>query len=148
MTVKVVGEKDGYFVDSKEAEWRHTAEGLRDRHRFLIKNPIKAGITWKTVVSPSAVEHTKILTANERCETLAGVFEDCIVVESSLRQNADVTLYIRWTWAKGIGLVKLETEADIAGKGRIPQVKQSLVRYQRSRGAATADAEAPPKWER
>ena len=45
--------------------------------------------------------------------------------------------------ARGIGLVKLETEAEITGKGRIPQVKQSLVKYTVGKGGTPKTGEAP-----
>ncbi|MCK6552079.1 hypothetical protein L6R52_39980 [Myxococcota bacterium] len=150
MTVTLVGEKDGYFVDDRDGSFRHTPEGLRDRQRYLLRHPITAGATWKTIVSASAVEKNVILSVGERCETLAGSFPDCVVVESSVRRDDQVTLIIRWTWARGIGLVKLETEADIAGRGRVPQVKQSLVRYalkaqgESKTGGAPADGQGNP----
>jgi hypothetical protein len=156
MTVVITGEKDGYFLDDREGAFRHTSEGLRDKQRYLIRHPLNAGETWKTVVSASAVEHNKIISAGERCECLAGTFPDCLVVESTIRRDAKVSLIVRWTWAKGLGLVKLETEAEIAGQGRVPQVKQSLVRYgslgepsQESPGKqGDSEEEAPNNWTR
>jgi hypothetical protein len=129
MTVTLTGEKDGYFVDDRDGSFRHTPEGLRDRQRYLIRHPLTAGATWKTIVSASAVEKNTIVSVGERCEAAAGAFPDCLVVESSVRRDEQVTLIIRWTWARGLGLVKLETEAEIAGRGRVPQVKQTLLRY-------------------
>lgn len=129
MTVVITGEKDGYFVDDRDSYFKHTPDGMRDKQRYLIRHPLTAGATWKTVVSASAVEHNKIVSVGERCQCLAGSFPDCLVIESSIRRDPKVTLIVRWTWAKGLGLVKLETEAEIAGQGRVPQVKQSLVRY-------------------
>lgn len=156
MTVTILGEKDGYFIDDKKSELRHTPEGLRDRQRYLIRGPIEVGNGWKTVVSASAVEHNRIISVGERCESQAGPFEDCLVVESSVRRDKNMTLHIRWTWARSIGLVKLETEAEVGGR-RIPQVRQSLVRYAVGGGkkaveppaaADSASEDAPPRWER
>src|SRR5262249_49775144 len=132
MVVNVVGEKDGYFiqqVDKQQVSLRHTNEGLRDPQRFLIMNPLKAGTAWKSVVSASAVEHYKIVSVGEKCDCPAGQFDDCLVVESSLRRDATMSLLIRWTWAKDVGLVKMESEAELEGKGRIPAVRQNLVKY-------------------
>lgn len=147
MTVKITGEQDGYFVDDKNGAFKLTSEGLRDRQRFLVRYPLVVGTQWKTVVGPSAVEHAQITAVGAPCATAAGQFDDCLVVHSWIRQSDQMTLHIEWTWAKGVGLVKLETEADLAGKGRVPQVKQSLRRYalagQAERGEAAAPAATP-----
>lgn len=147
MTVTLVGEKDGYLVDDRDAHFKFTQEGLRDKQRYLIRHPLTAGATWQTVVSASAVEHNKILSVAEACDSVSGSYPDCLVVESSIRRDPKVTLIIRWTWAKNVGLVKLETEAEIAGQGRVPQVKQSLIRFgtAESKGEPKAqDSEEPP----
>ncbi len=143
MTVRVVEKKDGFFVDDRNGAFKHTASGLRDRSRFLIRTPLVAGRTWKSIVSPSAVEHYKIASVGGPCDSQAGTFGDCLVVESSLRRDKNVTLRIRWTWARGIGLVKIETEADIQGRGVIPQTRQSLLRYSLDGGTKRARAGAP-----
>lgn len=146
MTVKIVGQKNGYFVDDRDppSNLRITPEGLRDPQRYLIRNPLQAGSTWKAVVSASAVEHYKVVSVGEVCSTLAGRFDDCLVVESYLRGDKATTLHVRWTWARGIGLVKLETEAEVAGRGRIPAVKQDLVRYALGDGRSGGKASAVP----
>jgi hypothetical protein len=151
MTVTITGEKDGYLVDDREGAFRHTEDGLRDKQRYLIRHPLNAGASWKTVVSASAVEHNTIVSAGERCECVAGAFPDCLVVESSIRRDKNVTLIVRWTWARDVGLVKLETEAEIAGQGRVPQVKQSLIRYATASKPSQApekDENAPDTWSR
>jgi hypothetical protein len=153
-TITMVGEKDGYWEDDHGGAFRHTHDGLRDKQRYLIRHPLMPGNKWKTIVSASAVEHNEILSVGERCETTAGSFDDCVVVESSIRRDKNMTMFIRWTWAKGIGLVKLETEAEIAGKGRVPQVKQSLVRYTVGKGGSSTvqppaeQDDGPDNWSR
>lgn len=147
MTVTITGEKDGYFVDDKNGAFRLTGDGLRDRQRFLVRYPLVVGTQWKTVVGPSAVEHAQITSVGAPCASVMGQFDDCLVVHAWIRQSDQMTLHIEWTWAKGVGLVKLETEADLAGKGRVPQVKQSLRRYavagQPPRGDAAPAAGTP-----
>lgn len=129
MQVKLLALKDGFIVDDKNGAFRHTAEGLRDRDRYLIKHPLVPGTKWKSVVSASAVENSEIISVGQPCEAAAGRFEDCLVVEGSLKKDDKLTLHIRWTWARDIGLAKVETAVEIAGKGRIPQTKQSLRHY-------------------
>lgn len=129
MTVKLTSLKDGYFLDDRNGAFQHTLNGLRDRERYLIRGPIKAGATWKSVVGPSAVEHMKIEEVGASCESLAGRFDDCLIVSGRIRRDKNMQLLIRWTWARGVGLVKMETEAEVAGKGRLPQVSQNLKDY-------------------
>jgi hypothetical protein len=151
MTVSIVGEKDGYLLDSREGAFRLTQDGLRDKQRYLIRHPLTAGATWQTVVSASAVEHNKIISVGERCECAAGSFPDCLVVESRVRGGPKVTVVIRWTWARGIGLVKFETEAEVVGQGVLPQVKQSLIRYGAAPGPTEKNTDndgAPATWSR
>ncbi|MBK8014755.1 MAG: hypothetical protein IPK13_25830 [Deltaproteobacteria bacterium] len=129
MTIRMLGERDGYFYDNKGGMFRHTPEGLRDPKRYLIRTPIQPGNRWKSIVSASAVEHYEIVRVGEPCESEAGAFSDCLVIVSSLRKDANVSLRIRWTWARHVGLLKVETEALIKGQGVQPQTKQSLIRY-------------------
>lgn len=156
-TVRIVErDAEGYFVDDAGGALRHTSTGLRDRKRYLVKAPLEVGQSWKSVVSASAVERFEILSVGEPCDTKAGRFSDCVRVASSLRRSDEVTLVAEFTWARDIGLVKIETIAEVAGKGRIPQTEQSLLRYELdgvSGGAetgavATEEEDAPPEWSR
>lgn len=126
-TVRVTGQDGAYFVDDAGGALRHTPEGLRDRQRYLIRHPLEAGRTWKAILSASAVERYRIVSVGASCEAHAGRFEDCLVVEASLRRDESLTLFSRFTWARGVGLVKVSTEVEIAGQGRVPQTEQSLV---------------------
>lgn len=143
-TVKITGIEDGYFVDDQKGRFRHSPEGLRDPQRFLIRKPLVAGNTWKAIVSASAVENYSILSVGDPCSVRAGQFADCLVIESRLRRDAHVSLFIRFTWAKGVGLARIETMAEIDGR-RVPQTDQSLLHY--GLGAATEPPPAAPKEE-
>lgn len=146
-TIEVLGFKDGFFQDNQAGELKHTDDGLRDRARYLIKHPLAPGNTWKAIVSASAVERYRIDSVGERCESAAGAFEDCLVVTSQIRRDQDVTLHGKFTWAKGVGLVKMETEAEIKGK-RVPQTRRSLLRYNQKGGSKKKSDEAPDDWTR
>ena len=128
-TITVVKEEEGYFVDDQQGRFRHTDEGLRDPTRFLIRHPIEEGNEWKAILSASSVEHYRITGVGQPCESQAGRFEDCLVIESKNRRDEKMTLLATFTWARGIGLVKIETEAEIKGKGRVPQTARSLIHY-------------------
>lgn len=144
-TITVVKEEEGYFVDDQQGRFRHTDEGLRDQARYLIRNPIEEGNEWKAILSASSVEHYRISSVGRPCESQAGRFEDCLVVESRNRRDDKMTLLARFTWARGIGLVKIETEAEIKGKGRIPQTERSLIHYKLTPDP-NEDEGAPNTW--
>lgn len=152
MKVELVAEKDGYVVDNRNGSLKHTEEGLRDKDRYLIRNPLKAGAKWKAVVGPSAVEHAEIVSVGEPCDTKAGRFGDCLVVHGWMRRDDKTTLHIEWTWARGVGLARVETTAEIRGQGRVPQTRQVLRSYALERASAAEPASleadgAPSVWE-
>ena len=146
MTVELVGEKDGYVIDNKNGALRHTQQGLRDRDRYLIRHPLKVGTKWQSVVGPSAVEHLEITKVGESCDSATGRFDDCIEVSGWIRRDKTMTLHIKWLWAKAIGLVGIETEAEIEGKGRVPQVKQTLKTYALEPAPPKPDDDGPDTW--
>lgn len=142
-TVRIVRrDAEGYFIDDAGGSWAITASGLRDRDRYLIRAPLEVGTKWRAVVSASAVEHYEIVSVGEPCEARAGTFSDCLVVASRLRRDAKVSLLGRFTWAKGVGLVKVETRAEVAGRGELPQTEQSLIRYELKPASPLGEADS------
>ena len=129
-TIRILSEdNDGFFVDDSGGAFRVTPAGLRDRRRYLIRTPLEAGRHWSAVVSPYAVEKYEIISVGQPCESLAGRFSDCIVVQSKLRRDDKVSLQGQFTWARGIGLIKIETTAVIKNRGEVPQTEQNLMSY-------------------
>lgn len=151
-TVNITGKEGGYWVDDAGGRFQLTATGLRDDRRYLIEQPIKAGHSWKAVLSVSAVEHYEIVSVGMACSVPAGRFSDCLVVEARLRRSDKLSLLSRFTWARGVGLVQVGTEL-LEGDKRKPQTKIELLRYQLKPGDAPAaapseaptDAEGAPK---
>lgn len=127
-TIRVVGQDGPYFVDNAGGALRITSRGLRDRHRYLIRTPLYRGARWKTVVSPSAVEHHRIVSVGTPCTVPAGTFDDCLTVETELKRDAKMSLVGTWVWARGVGLVRMETVAIVNGR-RVPQARQALMAY-------------------
>jgi hypothetical protein len=145
--ITIVKEEEGYFVDDQQGKFRHTQEGLRDPARYLIRHPLEEGNEWKVILSASSVEHYRITSVGKPCESNAGRFEDCLVVESKNRQDDKMTLLATFFWARGIGLVKIETEAEIKGKGRVPQTERSLIHYSLDPSKPSGgDEDAPSTW--
>lgn len=145
IVVSMVRRDGEYFLDDRDGSFLHTPDGLRDKERFLIRYPLVPGNKWKAVVGPSAVEHMEIVSVGEPCEAEAGKFADCLVVAGQIRRDERMSLKIRWTWARGVGLAKLETAAEIKGQGELPQVTQSLRHYDLGAGDSSAGGSKAPE---
>ncbi|MBX7101126.1 MAG: hypothetical protein K1X89_25640 [Myxococcaceae bacterium] len=118
----------GAFVDSMGNRLQADAYGVRDERRYLLREPIAAGTSWTNVVSVSSVERYQILSVGETCEVAAGRFEDCVAVESRNRESESRELVARFTFARGIGLIRVATELR-DGQKQIPQSNLELVAY-------------------
>lgn len=138
--VTVLRKKDGFWLDDAGGRFQLTASGLRDPKRYLIQAPIEVGHSWKAVLSVSAVERYRIRSVGKPCQSPAGRFEDCLVVEAKLSRGDKLSLNSRFTWARGVGLVRVETETEAKGGELKPQTKIELLRYQLP---AQGRAEAP-----
>src|SRR5690348_15224490 len=54
VTVVVLREEGGYFIDSQGGHLKVDAAGVRDRQRYLLQNPVREGATWTNVVGPDS----------------------------------------------------------------------------------------------
>lgn len=127
--VKILKEEDGFFHDSQGGQLMVDSFGIRDQKRYLLRGPVEPGRTWTNVVSVSSTERYQILQAGVSCEAPAGVFRDCVQVEARNRVDADTTLVNTFTFAPGVGLVRIQVEAERGGR-RIPQTWLELTSYQ------------------
>ena len=130
-TIDVVAQKqnaDGYVEDSTGAQFKADAYGVRDQKRYLLRNPVEAGTRWSNVVSVSSVEHYEIVAADQPCDSPAGKWEGCVIVESRNRVQEGVTLVNEVTFAPGVGIVRLSTVLESNGK-QIPQTSLALIKF-------------------
>jgi Ni/Co efflux regulator RcnB len=119
---------DGFIEDSMGAKLLTDSYGVRDQKRYLLRNPVVAGTKWTNVVSVSSVETYEILAVNQPCDSPAGTFENCVIVESRNRIKEGTTLVNEVTYAPNVGIVKLSTVLD-AGDRQIPQSTLSLLKF-------------------
>jgi hypothetical protein len=82
------------------------------------------------VVGPSSTERYEIAGVDETVAVPAGTFQGCVRVRSRLR-GGGVEQVAELTYARGVGLVRLETFAVVNGVAR-PQVRGELVSYRLS----------------
>lgn len=128
-TISIVGEKDGFFLDSTNAVLRHDDTGLRDRNRYLIENPLEAGRKWISVQSVQSTEHFEITSVGESCSSRAGKFSNCVTVRSTNDVRPGRTLVIESTYAKDVGLVALQTQQIEGNNPPTTQLELELISY-------------------
>ena len=127
--VHIVGPaQDGFVEDSTGAQFLADPYGVRDQKRYLLRNPIEIGTRWTNVVSVSSIENYEILAAGQSCDAPAGTWEDCVVVESRNRLDADHVLINEITFAPGVGIVHVATTMDVKGQA-LPQASLTLVKF-------------------
>lgn len=127
-TVQILKEENGFFIDNQGGELGVDPFGIRDRKRYLLKEPVEPGRGWTNVVSVSSIERYKILELGP-CEVPAGRFENCVGVEGRNRVDDQTTLVNLLTLAKGVGIVRIETTAEVGGQ-RIPQSQLLLTHFE------------------
>jgi hypothetical protein len=140
--VAVLKEEDGYFHDSQGGQLTVDGFGVRDRKRYLLRGPLTEGSQWTNVVSVASTERYRILQADVPCETPAGAFRSCVQVEASNRVDANTTLLNVFTFARDVGLVRMELSVRKSNGERMPQTSLALVSYQLNPGAPTARGQA------
>ncbi len=94
----------------------------------MLKEPVEPGRSWTNVVSVSSIERYRILELGP-CEVPAGRFESCVGVEGRNRVDDQTTLVNQLTLARGVGIVRIETAAEVRGE-RIPQSQLLLTRFE------------------
>jgi hypothetical protein len=135
VVVEVTRQEDGYFHDTQGGQLTVDGFGVRDRKRYLLREPLTVGSQWTNVVSVASTERYRILQTDVPCETSAGSFATCVRVEASNRVDARTTLLNTFTFARGVGLVRMEL-AVRGGNGEVlPQTSLELVSYQLHPGA-------------
>ncbi|RKH08913.1 hypothetical protein D7X74_30655 [Corallococcus sp. CA047B] len=140
VTVEIVKEQDGYFLDNQGGQLTVDAYGLRDPKRYLLRGPLEAGRGWNNVVSVSSTERYQLVQVGFACQAPAGSFPNCVSVEGRNRVDAKTTLVNTMTFAAGVGLVRVDVATEQDGK-RVPQTELELVSFKVGSGAA---ATPPP----
>ena len=128
-TIDVVIERKGpggFVTDSTGAQLMADAYGVRDKKRYILRNPIQLGTKWTNVVSVSSVERYEIIAVGQPCSAPAGTWKDCVVVRSRNRVKKGEVLVNTLTFAPGIGIVRVSTVLEAHHGKRIPQSTLAL----------------------
>jgi hypothetical protein len=143
-TITIVGTRDGYFVDDANGQLRVEPDGLRDDKRYLLMEPIEKDRTWSSVVSVGSTERYQIVDVGFTTSTPAGAFIDCVRVRGVNRIDRSKELATEWTFAPGVGIVRIAVTASVDGKV-IPQGTLELTRHAlRASGAREPAASGRP----
>lgn len=145
LEVSIVSREGVTATDSTGAHFTTDAFGVRDEKRYLLREPIAVDTQWTNVVSVSSVERYKIVEVGRRCESPAGQFDECVVVESHNRVSEGRELVARFTFARGVGMVRVETTLH-QGDKQVPQSTLELAAYgvKGVLGARSGGALPPP----
>jgi hypothetical protein len=128
-TIRIVRrDAQGYFHDNEKGSLKSDGECLRDRDRRLLCAPFQVGKGWQSVIGPNSTERYEITEGDVEVRTPAGTFERCVKVQAHNRASADTDLVVEWTYAPGVGMVRMETFAVVKGEVR-PQVRAELKSY-------------------
>ena len=129
VTVEILKEEDGYFRDNQGGQLAVDDFGVRDRKRYLLRGPLNEGAQWTNVVSVSSTEHYHITQVGVSCHVPAGDFDSCVRVEGRNRVDQNTTLVNTLTFARGVGLVRVDLAAENSSGERVPQTGLELTSY-------------------
>lgn len=129
-SVEIVGEQDGWFVDSLGGRLRIDAFGLRDPSRYLLRSPVETGTTWSNVESVQSIERHEIIDAGSPCTVKAGTWARCVVVRSTNAVTPSRVFVLESTYAEGVGLVAQRTLQEEKGLDPVIVLQRELVSYE------------------
>jgi len=125
-TVRILSrDAEGYYLDDDRGALKAVGPCVQDRLRRILCAPFTVGRTWSSVVSVSSTEHYEIAGAGESARVPAGKFEGCVRVRARTRAGPDAESVLEITYAPGVGPVRIETFAVVAGVTS-PQVRAEL----------------------
>jgi hypothetical protein len=132
-TVRIVGrDAEGFFVDSEKGALRSAHGCIQDRSRRILCAPFDVDRAWTSIVSETSTERYQIGATGVTATVPAGTFEGCVLVRARNRAGADAEILLETTYAPGVGPVRIETFALVAGR-RVPQVRAELASFRMER---------------
>ncbi len=129
LTVSIVSDDAQVFVDSRGQRFHSGPDGLRDDHRYLLREPIAVGKHWTAIIDITQSETYRVTEVGSTADVPAGKFGGCVQVEASTAQTPSHVLIAEQTYCPDVGLVRVVTYAEMDGKRGPPQVKQELVSF-------------------
>jgi hypothetical protein len=129
LTVSIVSGSGREFADSRNQRFLLEPDGVRDAHRYLLRDPIEVGKTWTSIIDVSTSEHYKVDEVGVRIDVPAGHFEDCVQIEARNPQGPNLSLIADQVYCPEVGLVRVVTFQERSGVRTPPQFTQNLESY-------------------
>jgi len=133
LTVSIVSGEGGEFVDSRNQRFSVGPGGVRDEHRYLLREPIEVGRGWSSIINVTTTEDYHVEEIGIRMDVPAGHFEDCVRVEAKSPQGQNMSLIADQVYCPGVGLVRVITFQERSGVRGPAQVTQELSSYRVAR---------------
>lgn len=138
-TIKIIKKEEGVFFDNGGGKLRFDSRGLRDDKRYLLRIPMHKTNKWISIPAPVAAEHYKYERLHFTDKVKAGVFDDCITVQSTITVDNTQQMTNTVTYAKGVGIIRISTIMHDKSK-KTQQVNMELIGYK----VGDKSVEAPP----
>lgn len=129
LSVSIVSADGPRFQDSRGQAFIVEPDGLRDEHRYLLKEPLTAGAGWSSIIDVSTTESYKVLEIGVPVDVPAGHFEGCARIEAQNPQGGNQTLIAEQVYCPGVGLVRVVTFQETANQRGPAQFTQELTSY-------------------
>ncbi len=128
-TIKIISRDGAWFEDDHRGRLRLDDGGLRDREHYLLRPPLELGKKW-SAVSELVVQRFEVVAVEGSEVTPAGTFLHCVTVRNEQPLPENRGLFVTdWTYAPGVGMVRLHTSVRSADGKVAPQVSLALVEY-------------------
>lgn len=107
-TITIVEQgKDGFFVDNLGGHFAPRGDGVFDGQRFLLQEPLEVDHTWIAQVRGQPRESYRISAVDAVVTVPAGTFDGVVQVDTE-QAVSDGKLLVTWSYAKNVGMVKME----------------------------------------
>lgn len=128
-TIQIVGRDGPWFLDDHKGRLRTDGEGVRDRDRYLLRAPLKAGAKWSAVEN-LVVQRFEVTATEVSAVTRAGTFLHCVRVRNAQPLDKNQGSFVtEWTYAPKVGLVQLRQETIGPTGKAVQQTSLELVAY-------------------
>ncbi len=129
LSVAIESEAAGEFVDNRGTRYILDHAGLRDAQRYLIREPVQPGKSWRSVIGLDATESYRVAAVGESADVPAGHFAGCVRIEGREPSHQGAIQLAEQTYCPGVGLVRVTTYEEREGVRGAPQWTEELVAF-------------------
>ena len=109
-------------------------DGVFDGQRFILQDPIVVDHAWTALPKKEAPESYRIVATDAVVTVAAGTFSPCVEVRGEQVARDPESgkvgkLLMSWTYAKGVGLVRVEQRVQLDKNPPVTAVTMELVSF-------------------